>query len=401
MATYGGPNINTSQNLVFAFDIDYFPAGWGVTQLIPNSDFVEGGVGPYDHGCYTSGYYLGPGTSSILKGGTLRFTGADLSNYYISNPEYRGWDAGSLGNTGGNWMHYVVLPTTLNAAEDYIVETRARFVYVSRTGNGSANPRFQIGRHYYEQYGINYSELGMNFKTLRFSFNGNSVPVSANDYFTFGCTSADAMVELDYLKLYRIEKSTGLKNLVSSQSLDITNVSFTNTGKISFDGTNDEIILDSLSSLIPYGSGVTVEALVKFNSFSPNDVIVSYGGNGSNDEGFLFQYEVSSGLCFMIYANPDFGTASIGTSSSQQYLNQYIHILGTYNGSVVKLYINGVEVASTNFAYSYPQKDKFRIGNEFNRSYYSNMDLKFVKIYNTALLPSQVLSNYNRVKNRI
>ena len=83
--------------------------------------------------------------------------------------------------------------------------------------------------------------------------------------------------------------------------------------------------------------------LVKFNSFSPNDVIVSYGGNGSNNEGFLFQYEVSSGLCFMIYANPDFGTASIGTSSSQQYLNQYIHILGTYNGSVVKLYINGVE----------------------------------------------------------
>ena len=216
-----------------------------------------------------------------------------------------------------------------------------------------------------------------------------------------------------YLKAFQAEQKThptqftagtrsvtqGLKDLTGRSTIDLTNVSFDANAQMTFDGTNDQIVLDDYASSIPYGGTITVETIVKFYSFTPNDVIVAYGGNNTNF-GWLHQYEFTAGLMFGIQNNPSYGAAQIGTEASQQYLNKFIHMVGTYDGTTVRLYINGNSVASQSYAAGIPQSTTFRIGNESGRSYYSNMDLPLARIYNRALPASEIQQNFNAIKGR-
>ena len=250
MPTSVGPKTVAEDSLVFAFDQDYFPHGWGLEQLAYNPTFEESGTKPSGPGVYSSGNYLGAMTQSIMQGGTFSYTGGDLSNYYSTNPEWRGWDNGGIGSTGGNWVYFNdILPLATSSLEDYIVDVRLRFVYVSLTGNGSTNPYVQIGRAYNTFKSIYYNEVGTDFKRIRFKFNG----AQGNNYggnnrdLTFGCTSADAMVEMDHFYVYRVNKSTGLKNLAGSSSINISNANLNDTGEIDYDGTDDYLSCDTPS----------------------------------------------------------------------------------------------------------------------------------------------------------
>jgi hypothetical protein len=195
--------------------------------------------------------------------------------------------------------------------------------------------------------------------------------------------------------------TTSLYDRINRTPLDLSAVSFTSRGMMSFDGSNDQIVLDDYASVIPYGTNanITVETVVKWNDIVPNGVIVGYGGNGTGG-GFLLQVEFSQGLEFSIFGGGQSGRASILIANSAQYANKYIHMVGTYNGSVIKLYIDGVEVASQNYSYGYPQQSYFRLGNEYNRSYYANIDLPILRIYNKSLTISEVQKNYNTFKEK-
>jgi hypothetical protein len=394
MSANAGPDI-VEDGIVFYYDTGNFPKGWGLTQLIPNSTFVEGGSRPNDHGCYTSGYYLGPYTSSFMTGGTFRFTGGDLSNYYTTNPEYRGWDQGSLGNTGGNWMNYVVLPPDLNSSEDYIIETRARFVYVSKTGNGSANPRFQIGRGYYERFGINYSDLGTEFKTLKFLINGGQT-ADANEYFTFGCTSADAMVELDHLSLYRVEKATGLKDLTGNSTVNLTNVSFSSSGEVVFDGTNDTISVPSYPA-IELVDNVSIEYVYKRLS---TDAILDVIANKYHSTGWeLF---CTTGNEFALAGRNGDGTYYATTNAAYTIENnKYYHLVAIKEGLSWRLYVNGGLYAylTAGSIGTWSNSGILQIGGE-GSGYYPNMQLPVLKIYNRVLTVNEIRQNYNALKTR-
>ena len=394
MATRLGPSVFSERNLIAAFDSELFPQGWGVTQLVPNSEFVEGGARPYDHCCYSSGYYLGPDTASIMTGNTLRFTGGDLSNYYVTNPEYRGWNAGSLGSTGGNWMHYIVLPEALDPAQDFIVETSARFVYVSRTGNGSTDPLFQIGRHYYQQYGINYSQLGTTFKKLKFAFNGASVPESANAYLTFGCTSADAMLELDYFRAYSINKEEGLKNLANSSSISTLNISVNQLAELVFDGTDDYLSLGA-SDNWKIGQNGTIEVVVKREaSVTTNHRLWCVFNNASHLDAYL---DYSTGGLYM-------HGGVVGTNT-QIPLNQYLHIVVRYKSGNISIWYNGVSQPLTGTISNYnidgTSYSELFIGSYIDSSGYRwSGHYPIFRLYNIALSDSEIQKSYNEVKSR-
>jgi hypothetical protein len=394
MATQYANGKIVTNGLVFMYDDGYFPEGWGLTQLIPNPEFIEGSSRPYDHGCYTSGHYLGPNTASIMTGGTLKFTGGDISNYYGTNPEYRSWDGGDIGSTGGNWMHFDVLPSTLSASEDYIVEVRARFVYVSKTGNGSSNPRFQIGRAYYEQYGINYSDLGTEFKTLRFLFNGNSISDlgGSNAVLSFGCTSADAMVELDYFRAYRIEKSSGLSDLSSKgNTINTSNVSFDSNARITFDGTNDTISIPSNASNNIAGN-ITMELVLK----RVNGVSAAV----MHKEVQYTLYIASNGD--ITYADSSYWSYdAFGSHYSGITAGIYHHVVATKNGSLVTIYVDGNVVVSKNFGSAITQTNNpLYIGSYDGTSNYFGGEVPVAKIYNRALSATEVATNYNKYKTK-
>ncbi len=194
--------------------------------------------------------------------------------------------------------------------------------------------------------------------------------------------------------------TAALLDLKGSTTINVGDLTYNASGLPSFDGTNDWINLDSFASSVP--ANLTVEAVVKFTSMNSNKVVVAHGGNGSSDKGWLFQYENSTyGLSFAIYDTPNFGWASTGTgSAATQYLNQYIHMVGTYDNNFVRLFINGTQVASTEFINGFERQNTFRIGNEVNRSYFFQGEIPVVKVYNRPLSDAEINNNYNSYKNR-
>ena len=194
--------------------------------------------------------------------------------------------------------------------------------------------------------------------------------------------------------------TASLIDLKKTTDIDVSSISFDSTGQPTFDGSNDVINLDSQASVIPVGGPITIESIVIWDDLTPNGVIVSYGGNQSG-AGFLLQNEFSAGLEFVLFdGNGNSGRAKILTANSTQYLDKYIHMVGTYDGSTILLYINGVQAATASYTNGYPSQSYFRIGNEYNRSYFANIDLGVLKIYDATLSATEVAENYNTYKNR-
>jgi hypothetical protein len=195
--------------------------------------------------------------------------------------------------------------------------------------------------------------------------------------------------------------TAALLDLKGNALINASDITYDANGYPYFDGTNDWINLDSYATTVPNGN-ITVESVVKFTSMNANKVVVAHGGNGSNNKGFLFLYENSTyGLAFAIYDNPNFGWARTGIGSpATQYVNQYIHMVGTYDNQYVRLYINGNLIQTTQFTGGFERQNTFRIGNEVNRSYFMSGEIPVVKLYNKALTATEITNNYNGYKSR-
>lgn len=164
--------------------------------------------------------------------------------------------------------------------------------------------------------------------------------------------------------------------------------------------------LDSKASLVNVTEG-TVGGWVRFNDISSgNKVFLSYGGNGTG-AGVLLQSEGTTTRKFE-FAN--FGNGiiapnrvSLGEAVSNLYVGTDTYMIGTYSPSVIKLYLNGIEMGSVNKGNnnSTSSQSYLRISNEFNRTGRSlNGFIYNVHIYNRALSGSEILQNFNATKGR-
>ena len=144
------------------------------------------------------------------------------------------------------------------------------------------------------------------------------------------------------------------------------------------------------SSLQPSGN-ITLEAIVKFTTFSQNQGILStneYGGYG------LWVYDTQPNIFIQI--DSVYQTAS--ASSSELNLNQWYHIAGVYNGSVLNIYIDGYlqeSIAATG-PITYTYQNALKIGSDASST--NAPDEEFfqgiideIRITNVALQPDQFL----------
>ncbi len=382
---------------------------------------TDGLVFHYDTG-NTVRSYLGEPTTNLLPNGVAEVHDAASGNAVAvtdaTAEKGPGWKKVTITTRGSNYraLQWTYLSMSANITYTFSavfdwgnLRGKNYFIYFDGDGTG--------GRTYYRPG--DYSNAGSELinstmpdgkfagkilhsgaHTHSFFIGNYTTGVSGlNDYFYYKEFQAEANSHPTRFTAGTRSATQGLKDLTGRSTIDLTDVSFDSNAQMNFDGTNDQIVLDSSAGNIPYGTNITVEAVVKFNAFSPNDVMIAYGGNNTNF-GWLLQYEFTAGLMFGIQNNPNYGTAGIGTESSQQYLNRYIHMTGVYNGTQVQLYINGGVVATESYSSGIPQATTFRMGNESGRSYYSNMELPLAKIYNRALTADEVQRNFNAVKSR-
>ena len=187
----------------------------------------------------------------------------------------------------------------------------------------------------------------------------------------------------------------------------VFNISSGSRGNISFDGTNDYVLINSGSTNINPTVGITVCSFFNIASYSSNYAPICFKQN--NYSGTYEQYS-------LVLDNTLIGFIVTGIDRQQKiaqsvadYRNQNIYAVGTCDTTTdeLKLYINGSLIQTISFTSTFDIADTpINIGGtgvlKFGASYngWVNGRIHNTQIYNRALSAAEVLQNYNATKTR-
>jgi len=168
-----------------------------------------------------------------------------------------------------------------------------------------------------------------------------------------------------------------------------------------FDGSNDYIECENSASLNP-STYISLEAWYKPVSFygSGNDPIIDKGYY--EDHNLYYQYHL--GVCGDSYptAQSQFSfyiansaIQSVRTGNNFWITNVWYHIVGTYDGSTMRLYVNGVLIDSENVVSAMADFGKdLRIGRFTNRNNCLPGTIDEVRISSSARSAAWILTEY-------
>ena len=165
-----------------------------------------------------------------------------------------------------------------------------------------------------------------------------------------------------------------------------------NGGYFSSDGTDDGMITPDATNLDLVD--FTLEGWVwwdqhkNYGSF----LVKGPGGNGNLFNYSFFGYATTVSFGFGDGSN--YRNISISTPA----INEWHHIVGTYDGSTLKFYLNSTLATSTSITATPNQNnDALQI---LQSQYSIDGRIGCAKVYNRALSAAEVLQNYNAQKNR-
>ena len=171
-------------------------------------------------------------------------------------------------------------------------------------------------------------------------------------------------------------------------------------GSIIFDGVDDNVQLGNASNIIGASQSViTINTWVKTNSIgSYKKILVTNVAGSSTLTGIYLSIGPSSfGLYLGIITN---NGANAAIYSPYISTTQYSNICGTYDGSNIKVYLNGTLVATQPHTGNIVNTGITRISGYDNNAETWDGNISNVQIYNKALSTQEVLQNYNATKGR-
>lgn len=163
---------------------------------------------------------------------------------------------------------------------------------------------------------------------------------------------------------------------------------------LDFDGSNDYVDCGNDTSIQINGKSITLEAWIyatswKTNAYDGNIIAKEY--NTSND-GYMLRCGAGGKLNFAL------GNGSwneITTANTVLSLNTWHHVAGTYDGSMMRLYLDGVAIDSLSFNGSIPKtpNNNLYIGAHLTYSRYYQGQIDEVKIWNICRTASQIANS--------
>ena len=163
-------------------------------------------------------------------------------------------------------------------------------------------------------------------------------------------------------------------------------------------GFKGYMTFDQADELNVTGKGITLEAWVKPEGGNQDNVFIAKGDTQfAIKETANFQHTGKRAIEFFIYdANGSQWVAAKTMEIPSDWVNNWHKIAGTFDGNQLKLYIDGEEVASTNYtgsitASNYP----LTIGGDAQKNSRSNAAIDSVRVYNRALSKDE-LNDENR-----
>ncbi|MFH1230652.1 MAG: LamG domain-containing protein [Planctomycetota bacterium] len=170
------------------------------------------------------------------------------------------------------------------------------------------------------------------------------------------------------------------------------------TGKVGgaaqFDGVDDYVNVPHSNSLEPVNS-VTFEAWVKRNGDNGSWQGILSKSDFSPNGGYHFGIQNNQNVLMYLYVGGTWVGQEVGPVPD----NEWAHIVGTYDGAMIKIYINGTLMGSWaqtgNFNYT-TDNVNLTIGKRTDAVGKYNGSVDEVRIYNRALSAEEVRYHYNR-----
>ena len=170
-----------------------------------------------------------------------------------------------------------------------------------------------------------------------------------------------------------------------------------------FNGTNNYVQIPDSAALKP--ANITVEAWVKFDSLFPPGanvgleyIVFKKNSRAGNFEGYtLYKSYSGTNHLFVFLVSSAAGVPKPSASITQVITGLFYHVVGTYDGSVMRLYVNGVLESTNvaNFPLDYGTRPVF-IGTSGESSYDGKLSglVDEVSIYNRALSAGEIAAIY-------
>ena len=165
---------------------------------------------------------------------------------------------------------------------------------------------------------------------------------------------------------------------------------------LSFDGTNDRVVVPDSSSL-DLTTGMTMEAWVRPTAL----------GTAWKTIGFKHRNNNATNMVYVLYGNRNTsvpaGEVTTGTTSvkavngaTQLPLNTWSHVATTYNGTALTLYVNGAQVGqlATTGQIAVSTGELWLGGNAVWGEWFTGL-IDEVRIYNRALAPAEITTDMN------
>ena len=166
---------------------------------------------------------------------------------------------------------------------------------------------------------------------------------------------------------------------------------------LNFDGLNDRVNLgSSITTSLVGGNRLSVEAWVRTtNASNLGNLVSNYNTTIPSSLGFLLRRAntgVNGNFEFFVGNGPTF--VSVNTPANTNTLNVWTHVAGTWDGSVLRFYINGVLSATASSA----PVTNFAAGGEVwiggsNTNEFNTGDIDEVRIWNRTLCQGEIQNN--------
>jgi len=169
-----------------------------------------------------------------------------------------------------------------------------------------------------------------------------------------------------------------------------------NGGSITLDGTNDIVNLPN----IPFGTNpFTINMWFRMNgSQSSNNSLIAVAATAAANN-FQLSFLDGTSLRFFYKGSLAADAFSLATTFSPAVWYNVCIVKDSNND--IRSYVNGTQTNSVNYAGNYNFTEIIRLGlNRGNNAYYGG-NISLTQIYvNNGLSATQVLQNYNAIKNR-
>jgi hypothetical protein len=188
--------------------------------------------------------------------------------------------------------------------------------------------------------------------------------------------------------------SQSLLDTVSKNIITANNLVYAADGTFSFNGSSSNCTIPN--NTIFDTQTPTVEAWIKPSTLTQNGFIFEKGS--VNTEYSLF-FEGSS--IVWRHASAAGGYTNLTTPTSALTVNQWNHVVGTFESGSRKIYINGVQVASDATVQTIPVNNGGQtIGMYNTNGYYYSGSIGVVRVYTRVLTANEVKQNFDSLRSR-